>query len=396
MPPEAFGDIVRTTRKARGWSQARLAEELCRISERPTVTRQEVYRWETGRRVPRFWLRHLAVALSVPRARLEAAAADHGASATLAAYLPKGDPLAPLRASTGRRVGAQAARDVTARVHALRLADDFLAGGDLVGPAQRELAAAVRIYREGSHTEAVGRALLIAVGELAQITGWIESDAGRHDHAEATYRLGLSAAREAGDAALAGNLAGSLAYQWSNTGHERDGLTLAEAAVEEAGEEAHPKARALFHDRVAWAEAKLKRAQPAMRALEEAHRVLESEEKEPAPEWAYWVSADELQIMDARVYTELRRPLRAVPLLREALNRYDGTHTRELALYLSWLSIAYADANEPEAAAETAARVLALSSEVSSDRTVQRSRVVLQRLAEYTDVPQVRRLLDSA
>ncbi|WP_239648638.1 hypothetical protein [Nocardiopsis chromatogenes] len=309
---------------------------------------------------------------------------------------PTGDPLAPLRTAGGRRVGQDAARNIATRVHALRLADDVLAGGDLIAPARRELSAAVRLYREGRHSEAVGRALLAAIGEFAQITGWIESDAGQPDRAESTYRLGLSAAREAGDATLAGNLAGSLAYQWSNTGRETDGLALAQAALSEAGPHTVPKARALFHDRVAWAHAKLNDARPAMDALDKAHDALADEATEPAPEWAYWVSSDELRIMDARVYTELHRPLRAVPLLREVLERYDTTHTRELALYLSWLAIAYADANEPEAAAEIATRVMELSAEITSDRTAERSRVVLRRLTSYSDVPEVRALLDAA
>ncbi len=38
----------------------------------------------------------------------------------------------------------------------------------------------------------------------------------------------------------------------------------------------------------------------------------------------------------------------------EVLARYDVIHAREVALYLSWLAVAYADANEPEAAAPPA------------------------------------------
>ncbi|SKA11958.1 DNA-binding transcriptional regulator, XRE-family HTH domain [Marinactinospora thermotolerans DSM 45154] len=403
MPPETFGAMICRARKERGWSQSRLAEELAQVSGRSTVTRQEVYRWEKGRRVPRFWLPHIATALDIPRDRLERAIAANGASddspdpaATLTTLLPDGDPLTPLTASTGRRVGAQDARDLAARVHGLRLADDVLAGRDLVSPARRELAAALRLYQEGRHTEAVGRSLLVAIGELAQIVGWIESDAGHHDRAEATYRLGVSAAREAGDLTLAGNVAGSLAYQWTNTGRQREGLALARAALDDAGPDAPGKARALFFDRVAWAHASIGEAQAAMRALEHAHEALVAAEPEAAPEWAYWVSEDELRVMDARVYTELRRPLRAVPLLRDVLNRYNAAHARELALYLSWLAVAYADANEPEAAAETTARMFALSADVASDRTAERSQVVLCRLADFEDVPEVRAVLGVA
>ncbi|MFI2030949.1 transcriptional regulator [Streptomyces buecherae] len=321
-------------------------------------------------------------------------------SPALADYLPEGDPLAPLRSRAGRRVGMGQVTDLRQRVHGLRLADDVLAGGDLIRPALRELRSAVRLYREGAHTGTVGRELLRQVGELAQIVGWIASDAGRHAEAERIYQLGLSAAEQAEDHTLAGNLAGSLAYQLCNTGRADDGLALARAALDGAGAGAPPKARALFLDRVAWAHTKAggrAHAQHAMRALGEAAEALaEDSAGTESPAWLYWVDAGELQIMEARVHTELRRPLRAVPLLRDVLGRYDATHTRELALYLSWLAVAYADANEPEEAAATAARVMSLSADVASERTAERVRVVLARLAEYAEVPEVRAVLDSA
>ncbi|MFE1145816.1 hypothetical protein ACFW42_01530 [Streptomyces albidoflavus] len=93
----------------------------------------------------------------------------------------------------------------------------------------------MKLYRESTYSDEVGRGLLVGIGELAQIAGWIASDAGQHAEAERIYRLGLSAARQAEDHTLAGNLAGSLAYQFSNTGREADGLTLAQAALEGRG-----------------------------------------------------------------------------------------------------------------------------------------------------------------
>lgn len=98
--------------------------------------------------------------------------------------------------------------------------------------------------------------------------------------------------------------------------------------------------------------------------------------------------------MDARVFTELHRPLRAVPLLTDVLSQYDATHAREMALYLSWLVVALADANEPEEAAAAALKVLELSDRVASDRAAERSRVVLRHLRLFGDVPEIRALLD--
>ncbi|MDK1476512.1 helix-turn-helix transcriptional regulator [Streptomyces sp. 549] len=395
-----IGANIRREREAHGWSQARLAREICRAAGvvGEPVGRQEVSRWETGKRKPREWLPFLAAALGVPVGALSAAQAPtEPPLPTLADFLPEGDPLAPLSARDGRRVGMGQVVDLQQRVHGLRLADDVLAGGDLIRPALRELRSAVKLYREGSHTGEVGRQLLRQIGELAQIAGWIASDAGRHDEAERIYRLGISAARQAEDHTLAGNIAGSLAYQLSNTGREAEGVTLAQAALNDAGPDAPAKARALYLDRVAWAHTKAggtDNGQRAMRALGEAGQALsEDSEGTESPAYLYWVDAGELRVMESRVYTELRKPLRAVPLLREVLGGYDATHTRELALYLSWLAVALADANEPEEAAAVADRVITIASDVASERTAERVRVILRRLEDYADVPEVAALL---
>ncbi len=398
-----IGANIRREREQRGWSQARLAREVCRaagVAGEP-VGRQEVSRWETGKRTPREWLPFLAAALGVPVHTLTAAqTAPEPPLPTLADFLPAEDPLEPLAARTGGRIGMGQVDDLQQRVHGLRLADDYLAGRDLLRPALRELRKAVRIFREHSYSGEIGRQLLIQIGELAQIVGWIASDAGQHEEAERVYRLGLSAATQAEDRTLAGNLAGSLAYQLSNTGQEMSGLDLSRAALDGAGPDAPPKARALYWDRVAWAHTKAggsENAQAAMRALGEASEALaEDSSAIESPAYLYWVDAGELRVMESRVYTELHRPLRAVPLLREVLGQYDQTHTREMALYLSWLAVAYADANEPEEAAATAERVISLSADVASERTAERARVVLARLAEYAEVPEVRAVLDSA
>jgi len=324
---------------------------------------------------------------------LQLPGARHSAPDSLAVLLPARGMWQPLTATTGRRIGPETVSDLAARVHRLRLADDVLAGGDLIVPAFRDLRAAATLYRDSIHTEDTGRALLVQVGELAQIAGWIASDAGRHDAAQRAYGIGISASRQAGDTTLSANLAGSLAYQHANTGREREGIELASAALCEAGPHAHPQARALFLDRLAWAYAQAGQAQPAIRALHEAHDALSADSGDEAPQWVYWVSREELEVMDARVYTELHRPLRAAPLLARVLDRYDATHARELALYLSWLAIAYADANEPEAAASSAARMLELSAGMTSDRTTARARTVLRRLVDFDDVPEVRAVL---
>lgn len=388
MAPEPFPALLRRLRQARGWSQQRLADELCRVSGHPTVTRQEIYRWECGRRSPQWWLPHLALALEVPQTALERALAFPSTTETVLKNVLPAQPV-PVAAAGGRSVGVETVDYFRHRVHALRRADDVIPGKDLIEPAFREFELAVHTAKEGTFSESVGRRLLSTVGELAQITGWIAHDAGQHRRAEDTYRVGLSASREAGDAVLSGQLLGTLGYGLSNTGSEIDGLALALAALDEAGDDAPPRTRALFWDRVAWGHTKVGDASAATRALGEAEQALGQHGEEDEPPWVYWVDANELAIMEARVFTELAKPLRAVPLLTDTLARYDPTHVREFTLYQSWLAVALTDANEPETAAHVLMQMLTASANLGSDRLAERTRVVLRKLEPHHGIAEV-------
>ncbi|MFE7158931.1 hypothetical protein [Streptomyces sp. NPDC057636] len=72
---------------------------------------------------------------------------------------------------------------------------------------------------------------------------------------------------------------------------------------------------------------------------------------EPVPDWAAWVDQDEADIMKGRCWTELRRPLRAVPVLEAVLARFDDAQARDKSLYLSWLAESYLAAGGVEQAA---------------------------------------------
>lgn len=50
-----LGAVIRELRESLGWSQSRLATALCKVAKHETVTRENVSRWETGKRVPGTW-----------------------------------------------------------------------------------------------------------------------------------------------------------------------------------------------------------------------------------------------------------------------------------------------------------------------------------------------------
>ncbi|WP_222851806.1 helix-turn-helix domain-containing protein [Phytoactinopolyspora mesophila] len=68
-------DVIRHARDGKGLSQRELAERLAAVSGKTSVTRDDVKRWETGKRIPRpAWRHWLADVLEIPVERLDVAA----------------------------------------------------------------------------------------------------------------------------------------------------------------------------------------------------------------------------------------------------------------------------------------------------------------------------------
>ena len=277
---------------------------------------------------------------------------------------------------SGRRVGAELAANVEARVIDLRHLDDHVGGQDLAPVVARELRDTEQLVREAAYSDAVGRRLLTAVGELAQLAGWVASDAGLHERAARHYLSGVSAATEVGNRPLAANLLSSLSYQMANVGPAADALLLARSAARGA-DGATPTTRALLLERVAWSAARARDAGAAMRVLDQVDDVYEGRSSGDAdPEWVYWVSRDEVLTMRARVLVELGKPAQAEPLLTDVLSRYPSGAHRELSLYWSWLAEAHARAGERDQAAAVLATAAGHASQVKSRRADDRLEVV--------------------
>ncbi|MGD3112209.1 XRE family transcriptional regulator [Streptomyces sp. YGL11-2] len=281
------------------------------------------------------------------------------------------------------------------RTARLRRLDDVLGGGDTYRVYLGEFQATKALMRETSYSEATGRALLSVLSEQAQQAGWAAFDAGMHADATSLYEASHKAATEAGDAPLAGNALAFLAYQKIN-GDRQSGIEFATESCRTAGSDAPRTVRALLYERLAWAYAVAGNAGETARALGMAEAALRESDDAPQPDWAAWVDHNELQIMNGRCWTELRRPLRAVPVLQEVLARFDDTHARDKALYLSWLADSYLAAGEIEQAATVTSRVLDLSAGVASVRPRERVAPVLRQLALHKDLPQVAEALEKA
>ncbi|MFJ8862094.1 XRE family transcriptional regulator [Streptomyces sp. NPDC102451] len=282
-------------------------------------------------------------------------------------------------------------RERTAR---LRRLDEVLGGGDTYRVYLGEVQHTKGLLRQGSFTVEARIRLTALLAEQAQQAGWAAFDGGRTPDAVALYEESRTAARDADDPDLYGNSLAFLAYK-TLADDRRTAVAFAEDSCATITARTPSSVRALLYERLAWACAVDGRAASTEEALTAARRALDhAPDGEPQPDWAVWVDHTELDIMTGRCWTELGRPLRAVPVLTDALSRFTDEHARDKALYLSWLADAYLAAGEVEQAAETTGRALQLATGVASIRPRQRLTPLLDRLRPYAHTSQVRDLLN--
>jgi transcriptional regulator with XRE-family HTH domain len=354
-----LGKNLRAAREAAGVS-------LAALSRRTHYSKALLGHLETGKR-------------TVTAEHLTAYARALGVSVD-GLYGPPADPLrvahewlvsdspATVHRISGRRVGPSLAAELERRVIELRHLDDVVSGADLLPVVAKELSDAEHVINEASYAEETGRRLLTVAGELAQLAGWVASDAGRYVEAQRVYLSGISAAQAAGDDVLAGQLLSSLSYQIANIGNPADAALLARSAVKgSAG--APAVVRTLLLERLAWASARSRDRESARRALDAVDDSYER--RSPGieePEWVYWLDRREIDIMAGRCLIELGDPAAAEPLLSNAIDAYAPDHAREIALYRTWLAESYARAGVFDAARHVLGKAQTAADKLSSAR----------------------------
>ncbi|BCL21329.1 helix-turn-helix domain-containing protein [Streptomyces tuirus] len=338
--------------------------------------------WETGETPAPPYDPQIGVT-SVRRRTVLQAATSTGLAAALPALTK---PPAPRHLSNS---DVEQLRHRTAR---LRRLDEILGGGDTYRVYLGEYQATKALLRTSTFTPESRRRMVALLAEQAQQAGWAAFDGGQQKQAESLYEESRHAAREAAEGDLLGNAYAFLGYQAAD---RNVAVEMAASSCATITASTPAGVRALLHERMAWACALADQPHLVEQALDAARAALqEQQDGEPQPDWAAWVDQTELDIMTGRCWTELRRPLRAVPVLTRALDRFDDHHARDKALYLSWLADAYLAAGEVEEAARVTGRAWDLSVGVASVRPRQRLAPVLEQLRRHQDVSLVRNVLE--
>lgn len=257
---EPLGDLIRARRRQLGLSQSDIAEAVGAL-DRPTVTRQEVARWERGKRIPRGRSRKaLAQALGLPSRQLDLAAAVE--RARRAGHLLPGAS----DASTGQRLIAQAAASAiraTLLDHAssafstvededqppdpgelrAELADVMAAYqssryGDMLERLPEVLAGAhvaVSAYEGDRWRE--GQRLLALAGQAAAM---LLTKLGELDLAWTAADRGMTAAQRSGDQAVLGSLGRSVVHTLQSHGRARAATKLTDKTADDLRQQLNP------------------------------------------------------------------------------------------------------------------------------------------------------------
>ncbi|SMD20542.1 helix-turn-helix transcriptional regulator [Lentzea albidocapillata] len=370
-------------RQRKGHSQESFAEEV-------GVAFSTVGRWERGECMPQPWKRpaiarvlgisieQLAILIESTgevRCQVDRRVFLETATGAVLSMATTFRPVQPTRA------GESDWRHLLDRTARLRRLDNYLGGRDTYDVYASELESTVHYVRSVNCSSKIHTALVGVISEQAQMAGWAAFDAGMQAEAKRHYRDSLKAAEEAKDAALAGNALAFLAYQEVSTTGPNIGL--AEASYAAAEKDATPKVRALLLERKAWTYAVAGDHLAAEHALADARSALEARCERAEPDWVFWVDDNEIEIMAGRCWAELRRPLRAVATLDAALARFDDTHARDKALYMTSLAHALIDGEEIERAALVTQECARLAQGVSSVRPWERIDGVVKRLQEF-------------
>lgn len=308
-----IGERIRAAREARRpkCSQARLAGELsvARWGKTGFLDRQQVYRWETGRRVPTEWLPYIEQVLNldltgnnepqitdtvtsvmlvggtdVDRRQFLAASA----AASLAALdLP--DPEAITRRANRVGPAAVGTGEVTAvrtMTTTLGNAASELGGGHARHLAVRYLTVDVQHWLEGRYTERVGRDLFAAASELVHLIGWMARDEGNQGLSQQYQLHAFRLAAEAGENELAATALRGLADQAIDLGHIPTAVRLAEACEQHGRKLTNPKALAYYRNTRARAAAADGDRTTAATLLSASQAAIEHAPTKPGQSWA--------------------------------------------------------------------------------------------------------------
>lgn len=401
-------------------SQQGLAEALsvARWGAAGFCDRQQVYRWEAGKRHPTEWLpfieQVLGVDLSqeklpdgsdtvasvmrlgrddVERRVFLAASAAVGLSA-----LDIPDAAAVTRrvgATGGTRVGMGEVNAIRHMIKTLGDAASELGGGHARHLTVRYLTEDVQRWLDGSYTEAVGRELFAATAELVHLAGWMAKDEGNEGLAQRYYVHSFRLAAEAGEHEAAATALRGLAEQAIDLGHLASGIRLAEGCVKWGEKLESPRALAYYRNTLARAAAADLDAVTARAMLSASESAIGRAPSRPGDSWASHYSAGRWAHESAKIHSRLGDHAAAEELLHLSLDIHGIDRRRTRAMVLADLATVQTRRGNLDGAVASAEAFVTFAQGVQSTRVVDAAQDLKQRLGRRAPDSPILEALDA-
>lgn len=251
----------------------------------------------------------------------------------------------------------------------LRL-DDEQGGDRLYGPLSRIVSSVASVVDDSG----VGFG---ALGQLAQMAGWLALDSSRHGATRRFLTIAVHAAHEADEPALAASALAYMSLQDTYRGRSKSALALARTAFEVSNGSVSRLTKTMLATRLARAFACTGNKRSCLSALEVARQSFARPENEAEPLWISYVDEIELSAQEGACYLELRMPAEATQALRHALVLQQSQTPHRVRDHVHYLSrVAKCDLlnYEVEAACHTAHQALQIAEPLGCSRVIERLR----------------------
>jgi transcriptional regulator with XRE-family HTH domain len=236
-------------------------------------------------------------------------------------------------------------------------------------------------------SEQVRRRMFSAVANLAEVAGFAAYDAGMHTEARRAFTLGVHAAAEGEDWPLRANILSDMARQAISLGHPEDGLDLMQIAIYGADGRATPATQAMLQVVLGRVYGAMGKVRECRNAIAKADHVYEPPTDED-PAWiSYYIPAQLAGDSGHALYSAAQHD---VSLRGETANRlataaetYGPKYPRAAAFCLARLAAIRFDEGEPDEAVAVGRRLLDIGSGVASARLNDDYRLVYAHAKRY-------------
>ena len=258
--------------------------------------------------------------------------------------------------------------------------DNRFGGADLVKLAVRFFRTTHNQLGAGAYDPRIEKDLYAAVGELAEVVGWIAYDAEQHDLVRQMNQESLYFTRFAGDRSMELLTLQNSSMHAGALGRPAEALYIARSVLE-GGYNLSPRLRSLFLTRKARAMAQ-GGDEGGLKIFDEVKSLFLEGVSDSDPAWAWWVDERELAWHEAMAQRDLDRSAIAIEEFEHSVEATQPTEIRSQYLHRAYLLQAQMEMGAWQDFEKTVQSIIPLAPQVASTRTVVILRHVVERISQ--------------